>query len=188
MRSNWRLIGLFAVLAAVLTASPALAVEDSDTPKPSDIAAINARLDRLRADVSKLEGLKQDIKELREDLTYQKSVTIPSLERDIRDLQQQVVRSNEELARARSSAGGRTSFYAGPGPGVPTGIIKLHNAYVEPVTITINNQPYNIPAGSDLSLNNQPAGEFVYEVVGIQPPVRRTLAANKTFDINVFPR
>jgi polyhydroxyalkanoate synthesis regulator phasin len=188
MRSNWRLIGLSAVVAAALTASSAFAVEDSDTPKPSDIIALNARIDRLSAAVSKLEGLKQDIKDLREDLTYHKSVTIPSLEREIRDLQQQVVRLNEELARARASAGGRTSFYAGPGINVPTGIIKLRNSYVEPVTITINNQPYNIPAGSDLTLNNQPAGEFVYEVVGIQPPVRRTLAANKTFDINVFPR
>jgi cell division protein ZapA (FtsZ GTPase activity inhibitor) len=188
MRSTWRLIGLSAVLAAALTASPAIAVEDTDTLKKSDIAALDAQIGRAIAAIQELQGLKKDLKDLREDLTYHKAVTIPSMEQEIRDLQQQVVKLNQELARLRTSAAGRTSFYAGPGPNVPTGIIKLHNAYVEPVTITINNQPYNIPAGSDLSLNNQPAGEFVYEVVGIQQPVRRTLAANKTFDINVFPR
>jgi polyhydroxyalkanoate synthesis regulator phasin len=188
MRSNWRLIGLFAVLAAVLTASPALAVEDSDTPKSSDIAAINARLDRLGAAVSKLEGLKQDIKDLREEFNFEQAVKIPSLERTIRELKQEIVNLNEEIARLRTSASGRTSFYAGPGPAVPTGIIKLRNTYVEPVTITINNRAYDVPAGAELSLTNQPAGEFVYEVLGIQQPVRRTLVANKTFDINVFPR
>jgi hypothetical protein len=188
MKSTWRLIGLSAVLAAVLTASPAVAVEDTDTPKQSDIAAINARLDRIVEALQKLDGLKKDIKDLREDLTYHKAVTIPSMEQEIRDLQQQVVKLNDELARLRTPAGGRTAFYAGPGPNVPTGIIKLRNTYVEPVTITINNRAYDVPAGSELSLTNQPAGEFVYEVVGIQQPVRRTLVANKTFDINVFPR
>jgi hypothetical protein len=188
MRWNWRLIGLSAVVAAALTASPAVAVEDSDTPKASDIAAINSRLDRVLDAIQKLDGLKRDIKEVREDLNYEKMVKIPSLEQDIRDLQQQVVRLNDELARSRTAASARTSFYAGPGPGAPTGIIRVRNTYVEPITISVNNRAYDVPPGAEMSLPNQPAGEFVYEVVGIQPPVRRTLVANKTFDINVFPR
>jgi hypothetical protein len=185
MRSIWRLIGLSAVLAGALTASPAIAGEDTDTPKQNDIASIQARLDRA---VGAIQALRLENKELREDLNFERTVKIASLERDIRELKQEMVKLTEELARLRTSTSARTAYYAGPGPNVPTGIIKLRNTWVEPVTITINNRPYDVPAGGELSLTNQPAGEFVYEVLGIQPPVRRTLAANKTFDINVYSR
>ena len=185
MRSIWRLIGLSAVLAGALTASPAIAAEDSDSPKAGDIAALNARIDRANGTI---QALKLEVKDLREDLNFERTVKIASLERDIRELHQEMVKMTEVLARLRTAASARTSFYAGPGPNVPMGIIKLRNTWVEPVTITINNHPYSVPAGADLTLNNQPAGEFVYEVLGIQTPVRRTLEANKTFDINVFPR
>jgi len=185
MRSTWRLIGLSAVLAGALTASHAIAGEDSDTSKAGDIAALNERLNRANGTI---QALKLEIKDLREDLNFERTVKIASLEHDMRELRQEMVKMTEELTRLRTAANARTSYYAGPGPNVPTGIINLHNTWVEPVTITINNRPYDVPAGGKLSLSNQPAGEFVYEVLGIQTPVRRTLLANKTFDINVYSR
>jgi hypothetical protein len=94
----------------------------------------------------------------------------------------------EDLERMRSttSASARTSFYAGPA--APTGAIRLRNTYLSPVTFLINDRLYEVPSGGELTLNNQPAGEFTYEVIGIQPRLRRTLVANRTFSIDVFPR
>jgi hypothetical protein len=198
MKTTWRLIGLYAVMATALTAASVTAgPEDSDTPKSKDLAEIQRQLDRIVTSLDRLEGIKKDIREVRGDLEFQRTVKIPGLEQEIRDLQQQMVRMTEEMARLRTSpAGGRTSFYTGPGPGpgvaagpaAASGTIRLHNTYLEPVTIAVNNRTYDVAPGAELLLNNQPAGEFTYEVLGIQRPVRRMLLADRTFSINVFPQ
>jgi hypothetical protein len=188
MMKTWRLIGLHAVLVAALAASPAFAGPDSDTPKSKELLEIEKRLDRIVSALERLEGLKKDIQDLREDIRFQKEVKNPSVDQEIRDLQQQVLRLTDEVARLRTPAGARTSYYGGPGPGIATSTIRVRNAHVVPVTVAINDRPYEVPPGSELVLNNQPAGEFTYEVVGIQPPVRRTLVASKPFSIEVFPR
>jgi hypothetical protein len=192
MLKNWRLIGLHAVLVAALTASPAVAGADTDTPKSKELVEIEKRLDRIVSALERLEGLKKDIQDIREDMRFQREVKNPSVDQEIRDLQQQVLRLTEDVARLRTPAGGRTSYYGGPGPGpgpgAATSTIRVRNAHVVPVTVAINERPYEVPPGSELVLNNQPAGEFTYEVVGIQPPVRRMLAASKPFSIEVFPR
>jgi hypothetical protein len=178
MTTKWRLIGLSAVLATVLSASPAFA---EDTDKSKDLADIQKQLERIQI------SLDRDLKELREDVEFTKRVRVSGLENDVRALKQEMLRMADEIERLRtSSTSSRTSYYAGPSG--PTGAIRLRNTYLTPVTFLINDRLYEVPSGGELTLNNQPAGEFTYEVIGVQPRLRRTLVANRTFYIDVFPR
>jgi hypothetical protein len=179
MWTTWRLIGLSSVLALALTAAPAFAVEPE---KPKDLADIQKQLDQIQT------MLDRDLRRLSEDFTFDHKVRIPSLEAEIRDLKLQVFRLGEEVERLRTttSSSARTSYYAGPS--APTGSIRLRNTYLTPVTFLINDHPYEVQSGGDLTLNNQPAGEFTYEVLRVQPRVRRMLAANRTLYIDVYPR
>jgi hypothetical protein len=179
MITNWPLSALSTFLALALTAAPAFAV---DPEKSKDLADIQKQLEKIQA------ALDKDLKDLREDVKFDRTVRIPSLEREISDLKLQVFRMGEEIERLRStaSASARTSYYAGPSG--PTGAIRLRNTYLTPVTFLINDRLYEVPSGGELTLNNQPAGEFTYEVIGVQPRLRRTLVANRTFYIDVFPR
>jgi len=178
MTTKWRLIGLSAVLAAVLSASPAFA---EDTDKSKDLADIQKQLERIQI------SLDRDLKELREDVEFTKRVRVSGLENDVRALKQEMLRMADEIERLRtSSTSSRTSYYAGPSGA--TGSIRLRNTYLTPVTFLINDRLYEVPSGGELTLNNQPAGEFTYEVIGVQPRLRRTLVANRTFYIDVFPR
>jgi hypothetical protein len=179
METTWRLCGLSSVLIVALTAAPAFAI---DPEKSKDLADIQKQLERIQASLDK------DLKDLREDVNFERKVRIPSLEREISDLKLQVFRMGEELERLRAttSSSARTSFYAGPSG--PTGSIRLRNTYLTPITFLINDRLYEVPAGGEMTLNNQPAGEFTYEVIGVQPRLRRNLVANRTFYIDVFPR
>ncbi len=178
MTTNWRLIGISALFAAVLSASPAFAV---DPEKSKDLADIQKQLERIQI------SLDRDLRELREDMEFTKKVRIPGLENDIRGLKQEMVRMADEIERLRTtSTSSRTAYYAGPSG--PAGTIHLRNTYLTPITFLINDRPYELPSGGELTLNNQPAGEFTYEVIGVQPRLRRTLVANRTFYIDVFPR
>jgi hypothetical protein len=183
MRITWRLC-LAAVFVAFAFSPRAMAVD----PEKPTLEDIQKELRRIGTSLEKLEGLKKDVQDVREDLNYQRMVKIPSLEQEIRGLEQQILRLNQELDRQRATST-RTSFYAGPSaPSGPTGTILLRNNYITPVTIAVDGRLYDVPPGTEMSLPRQPAGEFTYEVIGIQAPVRRTLAANRTFDITVYTR
>jgi predicted RNase H-like nuclease (RuvC/YqgF family) len=178
MTTKWRLIGLSAMVAAVMSASPAFAV---DPEKSKDLADIQKQLDRIQI------SLDRDLKELREDVEFTKRVRVSGLENDVRALKQELLRMADEIERLRtSSTSSRTSYYAGPSG--PTGAIRLRNTHLTSVTFLINDRLYEVPSGGEITLNNQPAGEFTYEVIGVQPRLRRTLVANRTFYIDVFPR
>ena len=179
MITNWPLSALSTFLALALTAAPAFAV---DPEKSKDLADIQKQLEKIQATLDK------DMKDLREDVNFERKVRIPSLEREISDLKLQVFRMGEELERLRAttSTSARTSYYSGPSGA--TGAIRLRNTYLTSVTFLINDRLYEVPSGGELTLNNQPAGEFTYEVIGVQPRLRRTLVANRTFYIDVFPR
>lgn len=83
----------------------------------------------------------------------------------------------------------RVSMYYSPtetGPTVQTGLIRLHNAYTMPVTMVVNSLTYRLKPGEEITLR-LPAGQFTYEVPGIQGLVTRALEANATFQIKVNP-
>src|SRR5437870_691968 len=73
MKTSWRLIGLYAILAAALTAAPVVAA-DSDVPKSKDLADVQKQLDRIEASLGKVQGLKVDVDELRERVQFQRTV------------------------------------------------------------------------------------------------------------------
>ena len=68
-----------------------------------------------------------------------------------------------------------------------TGSIVLLNTFPADVTIVVDGADYTLAPGERRVLPGRPAGAFSYEVVGVQPPVRRTLAAGGTFPIHVHP-
>jgi hypothetical protein len=182
--TTWRLLGLSTLLSATLATVP-VAAADSDGPgAKDDLAKIQKQLERIQTSLDQM-------KEIREDLNFTNKVKIPSLEREmrdqIRDLKAQMVNMADEIEKLKSPGGtSRTAYYAGPSG--PTGSIRLRNAYVTSVTFLINDRLYEVPSGGELTLKNQPTGEFTYEVINVQPPIRRMLAANKTFEIQVYPR
>ena len=83
----------------------------------------------------------------------------------------------------------RTSNYGPPGDAAAsgTGSIVLLNTYPADVTIVVDGEGYTLAPGERRVLAGRPAGAFTYEVVGVQPPVQRTLASGGAFPIHVHP-
>ena len=73
-------------------------------------------------------------------------------------------------------------------PSAATGRIRLVNTFLDPMTIVVNGRAYQVAPGDTRLVEAVPAGTFNYEVLGVQPRVDRTLAANETFTITVHPR
>jgi hypothetical protein len=71
----------------------------------------------------------------------------------------------------------------------PTGgRIRLMNTFTTPMSIRVNDRVYRLEPGQTQMLDAQPVGAFTYEVLGVQGPVTRVLAANETYTIYVYPR
>lgn len=101
---------------------------------------------------------------------------------EIETLKEQVAQLHKAVDgwRAALPPVNRTSAYAAPA----TGSIVLLNTYPADVAIVIDGESYLLTPGERRVLS-RPAGAFTYEVVGVQPPVRRTLAAGAAFPIHV---
>ena len=72
MISRWKRYGLQALLAAALSAAPAVAGPDTDTPKLTDsqrLEAIQTQLGELKDNLKSLDTLKLDMAKLRADTT-----------------------------------------------------------------------------------------------------------------------
>jgi hypothetical protein len=79
-----------------------------------------------------------------------------------------------------------------PPPVTPTrpmgmGTIRLVNTYVMPVNVVVDGRPVMLSPGQSMNMD-RPAGNFTYEVVGIQGNALRTLNPNETLTIQVYPR
>jgi outer membrane murein-binding lipoprotein Lpp len=198
MSHRWQLLALPVLLAVALTVRAAPG--DSDTLKQTDSQKIEEilrqmqalkttveNLDKLREDLKKLEG-----KEERHNDTI--STRIDELKGSIGGLEGRIkqMESTIEAMRAQTSTSNRISGYAGAGTGAPPpppmGTIRLHNTFPDQVSVVVNGQSYQLLPGDTQVLQNQPAGPFTYEVLGIQAPKTLNLAPNERFTITVFAR
>jgi predicted RNase H-like nuclease (RuvC/YqgF family) len=207
MLRTWKLLGFGTALAFLLATGTALRADDKDgdadkggknPQKKTDevIDALRQEIKDLREDIkklkTKLEGLETDRR-----LQGQKDNSeINRLQQSIEDLEKKVTEAFTKVDKDMQELRGRTKSSAGAGPdtgGTGTGTIRMENSFNRPVTIRLNGRSYTLKAGDNLTLENQPAGTFTYEVNAegfgvIQPQLTRTLGADKTFRIRVYTR
>src|SRR5207247_8428956 len=107
----------------------------------------------------------QELDGLRQQLTQ--------LQRDVDDL------------KARTANPPRVSGYT-PQPAA-TGRVRIVNSYMVPETVVVNGRAYTVNPGTYVTTDPVPAGLFNYEVLGVQGPVSRALAANEMFTITIHP-
>jgi hypothetical protein len=212
---NLKTLGLPLALA-LLSAQPlATAAEEKNTDGNKSPAAVTAedvkeikdRLDAITKSLGGVEQLRKDFDTLRRDidnmgftlrLAQEKNKSDIELLRDqlfarlgrMEDqVKAQMSRADgmaEELAALRKKLADGGSRVAARIP-LDTGTVRLRNTFVQPVSIVVNGRSYRVEVGETLTLDPQPAGTFTYEVLGIQAPQTRPLAAGERVTINVYP-
>ena len=203
MTRTWKLIGLNALLAAMLAAAPALADDASkSTDKPDEVQKqlrdIKTDIKTLRESIDKMNEVLESMKTLPGDVKHFHSdynTEIQASKRDISDLKEEMRRLKSDVESLRKAPTG-LSREAGFAPGmtvnpnpIPTGRVQLSNTWSAPVSVVVNGRSYPVLPGEVKFTEPIPAGTFSYEVLGITAPNNlRALAAGETYRINVFPR
>jgi hypothetical protein len=187
MMRDWKLIGLPAFLAAVLTAGPAPAVEPDK--EPDRTSALLRQLEDMRKD------LKAAIEDVRDQCRKNESAALNSglrnqtLQGDLNKLAERVTQMEKELAalRNQSPAQSRVSAF-GPG-GTGMGRVLLRNSYPEQMAVILNGQSHRLAPGESRVVE-VPAGTFTYEVLGVQELRTRPVPANpaEAFLVHIYPR
>jgi hypothetical protein len=189
MISRWKLYGLQAMLAAALSAAPAVAGPDTDKPQLTDsqrLEAIQTQLGELKDTLKSLDTLKAEMAKLRADTTI-----LLGLQDRITGLSERIAKMERDLDGFKAQMNGAGTRVAGASPIQPpasNSTLRLRNTYPTPVSIVVNGLSYQLAPGETYVLNQQVAGNFTYEVLGIQPPKTVALAPNETLTISVFPR
>jgi hypothetical protein len=174
------MLGLQALLAATLAASPAVAgVNQAEPKKPDDLG-------KQLADMQK--ALEDSIKNLRTDLNVYDQTT----RADLRELKDRVAQLEKQVKDMESRLNQMPSTRQAFSPPA-TGRIRLMNMYNVPATVRVNRIAYRLQPGEQRMLEGQPVGAFTYEVMvdpfgQVQPPTDRVLGANEVFTIYVYPR
>ncbi|MFL5240914.1 MAG: hypothetical protein ACJ8FY_02295 [Gemmataceae bacterium] len=187
MRSTWRFLGLNAVLAAALTASPVLAV---DPEKPldkdkQDLAEIKRLLEGINKSLGSLDRMEREIEELR----FDRDVRVKSMQAEISELKKQVGKMKDGLDRVVGPDGSRRTAFSPPAEGAPAlglGTVKVVSTYPQPVDVIVNDRTYPVQPGQTAVIRI-PAGSFTYEVPISGIKKFRQVAANETMTITVFP-
>jgi septal ring factor EnvC (AmiA/AmiB activator) len=154
------------------------AARAGDTPPPAD------------KEKDRLEQLRKDIKQLRDDLNglqVARDEQLKNLEAEMKLLTQKLNSLDKKLD------GLNRSFYGPSNPAsVQTATIRLQNRSGVPATVLLSGQSYRVPPMETVVLQRQPAGGFNYEVLAegfgtIQGNLSRTLVAGETFTITINP-
>jgi len=188
MISRWKQYGLQALLAAALSAAPAVAGPDTDTPKLTDsqrLEAIQTQLSEFKDSLKSLDTLKVEMAKLRADTTI-----LLGLQDRIAGLSDRIAKMERDMDALKAQMNGPERRVSGftPTPPPSTSTIRLRNIYPTPVSIVVNGLSYQLAPGETYVLNQQAAGTFTYEVLGIQPPKTVALAPSEMLTISVFPR
>jgi len=208
--------GAPAALTVALMAGRGAAQPSDPAPDSQKQDDLRQELEQFRSDTIRsfqaakkdIDAVKEDIARLRKDLDDVRNARSPVLripgdvppeagtggsaqaaQKDIDALKEQIARldkSLDDLHSARPPAT-RISAYPPSGTVAGTGTIRLANTYPAEVTIIVNGERYTLAPGETRVLAGRPAGTFTYEVMGVQPTVKRTLVADGTFPILVHP-
>lgn len=193
MMTRWKLLGWQALLAAAVVTAPAVA---ADSDKPLTLEEIGKEIKAINEKLGALKTVSEDVKALKTELGLQiqkAQADVQKTQKDIGDVNKELLRLQAELSDMRKRMEDfRKSFSVNPngaGAGVATGMgrVRLRNTFLEPVSIVVNGESIRLRPGETYVME-MPAGSFVYEVLGIQAPLRRTLAADEMFTINVYTR
>jgi hypothetical protein len=191
MMRTWKLLGLQTLLAALFAAAPSLG------SNPSGAAADVEKLQEIQ---KQLEDLKRSVIALEErikDVRTESTASGQRVQNQLKDLskdlneQMSLLRTDMESLRSRLPAATRVSAFppsdTGPSPG--TARVEMLNTYSQPVSIVVNNRRSYLLAPGERRLSDPiSAGPFTYEVLGVQPVVTRSIAADKTFTVWVHPQ
>jgi hypothetical protein len=193
MMSNWKALGVPLLLAGALAASDAAQAQDA--AKPADTSDLKKQIDEINKKLPTIEksvlaidnDVRDEIKGRREH-----SATVDSrleqIQNDVTALKSQMeqIRRDMDAARSRpATQATQISSYQSAAPAV--GHVRLANTYFDTVRIVVNGKPYDVAPTVTMLADAVPAGNFTYEVMGVQAPVTRTIAANETFTISVHP-
>jgi hypothetical protein len=182
MTRTWKHLTLAALLLC-LAASPAARATDPEKRVPTD----SEKLDMILRQIGELRAeLKSDIQNARVEAVLRSEV----LEGRLRLLAERVDRLEKSPTVARSS-------YFQPTPSATTtntgtGTIALQNTWGDTATVMLNDRAMVVPPYQTLTLDNQPAGTYTYEVLvngfgRIRGPVTRVLNSNDRMIISVYP-
>jgi TolA-binding protein len=168
-----------------------------------DIRDLQDRLSRveqqLRSQQSMLRGLQsatQDLRDLQDRFAALESRPLPDTgarrafsytpPQELRDLDERLAAVERRLGNDER----RFSFT----PEAPrrAGTLRLQNRSAFDATVTVNGNPFVVPAFETRLVRNVPVGTFNYEVSAegfgvIQPTLRRNLTAGETFIVYVNP-
>lgn len=176
MMTTWRMLGLQTLLAAALAAGPAAAGQ-ADAVDAKKLDDIQKQLTEIQRTLDAF--MVKDVGDLK--------VNVARAQADFLQLREQVARLQKELEGLRGQSGPQTRV-AGFPPNGATGRLRLMNTFTAPMSIRINDRVFRLEPGQTQIVEGVPAGSFTYEVLGIQAPVARTLGANETYTIYVYPR
>jgi hypothetical protein len=178
MMARWHRLGWSAVLAAAFLAAPAQA--DDKLTDALTQQEILRQLKELK------ETLQQEIKALRTETRSNDLAT----EMRLKNLRDDLQRLQHDVDALRGSPGGSSIRQAGginPPPTGASGRVRLRNLFHSPVGIRLNGTVYDLQPGESYEVCT-PAGEFTYEVLGIQGPRTDTLTADRAYNIVVYTR
>ena len=142
-----------------------------------------------KIEVPNFDSIQAQLKEIQLSIQSIKSADhetkLKKIEAEISILKDQVSRMEQAISKLAA-----TRVAASFTPAITgNGTIKIANTSAS----NTSGKVYKAQANQTLSVTNQNAGDFTYEVLAdgfgiIQKQTTRTLAANETFTINIYPR
>jgi hypothetical protein len=183
MKHIGKTLGLAVLLALAMTASTVRGQGPESKPKdlPQQLEDISKKLDTL---ILQNQANQADVRELRDAIKK-----LDERLRALENLREQIAAS----ARRNTRFSPPTTISAYPPDAAGTGTIRLRNTSPSFAQVYLNGRYYNVPALETVTLPNQAAGEFTYLVLAdgfgeITPTLTRTLRANETYTITIYPR
>lgn len=185
--------GLLFAFLGIFSMNAVANVQDNRPPSArgtetaSQLATINADLAEMKKTQAEIMKMLQDaaptlLQIEKTVLQTQKNTS------DLAALKDRLERLEERVNRAQAAIENRRAG-ANPTPNLPMGTagqIQITNLLWTPVTVVVDGYTYFLRPNETRFVNRQ-AGNFTYEVVGIQANVLRSLAVGETFTIRINP-
>jgi hypothetical protein len=143
----------------------------ADEPKPLEVPPLDLA-DRVKRLEQGLNSLTQTVEAHSRDLTHAIQ-DMQQLQRDMTNLKQEVDRERARISR-----------YPAP-ESQATGKVQLDNEWTTPMTVIVDGLSYRLEPGQRQTIS-KPAGNFTYEVLGVQSAVTRTVRPNETLTIRIY--
>jgi hypothetical protein len=182
-------------------ATPVLAGGTQEKKNEPTAGEVADRLGKIERDLNDLKA-STNLKELREKLDGvskalealdKMPLQVQKHTKDIADLAEAIAELKQAVAKIQSDLASESRKAFSPatpreGTAVPsptlTSTIRLVNAWSTPMTVVIEKDSYRLQPGEVRNVTRK-AGNFAYEVLGVQPAVNRTLVAGESMTIRI---